>query len=94
VIAIRAHGARRRVGRVALLCALGLGAASGLTALPSAAGTVSTRTAKAVLHAPAAASRQVRLVEPRGARGSAPLGGQHRPGKTVTARAVRRSVPR
>lgn len=94
MIRIREHGARRRAWRATLLCALALAAGFGLLAAHSAAAAVNIRPAAAVRHPPAAAPRHVKLLQPIGARHSFPLGVQHRPGKTVTARSVRRSLPR
>jgi cobalamin biosynthesis protein CbiD len=70
----------------AVLCVLGLGAALGSLTAADAAATVKTK--------PVGTHRNVRLVEPAGAHPRAPVGSQRRPGRTVTARAVRHSLPR
>jgi len=75
----------RMRGRAAL-CVLGLSAALGSLTAAEAAATVKTK--------PVGTHRHIRLVEPVGAHPRAPVGSQHRPGKTVTARAVRHSLPR
>jgi cobalamin biosynthesis protein CbiD len=77
---------RRRVRRTALLWVLGLGAALG--SLAAAGATVPTLAHSIGTH------RKVKLIEPAGARAHAPVGAQRRAGKTVTARAVRHSLPR
>ena len=82
--------------RAALQCLMAVGAI--LLLFPCGAiAAVSTKPAVPALHTPAAAQRHPKLLQPIGTRRAAPLGGQRRPGKTITvrtSRAVNRSLPR
>ncbi len=74
--------------RPALQCLMAVGAI--LLLLPCGAiAAVSNKPAVPALHAPAAAPRHPKLLQPIGTRRVAPLGGQRRPGKTITVRTSR-----
>jgi hypothetical protein len=69
-------------------CALAIGAMLLLFAYDAIA-AVGTKPSVATLHVPAAAPRHPKLLQSRSTRRAAPLGGQQRPGKTITVRAAR-----